>query len=86
MDAADLARALDIQARAINGDKLAMACQHAQLPGYLHSIRFCQLAVCDFSTTCENGVIVANPPYGCRLSDQAMVRQLTCEMGLPFAP
>lgn len=77
---------LDIQARVINGDKLYMAKQYAQQAGYLHSIRFKQLAVKDFSTTKENGVMLSNPPYGKRLSDQAMVRQLTKEMGQALSP
>ena len=86
MDAADFDRELDIQASDINGDMIDMAKLNAQQAGLLHSIRFKQLAVKDFSTTKENGVIVANPPYGKRLSDQAMVRQLYKEMGQAFAP
>ena len=86
MDAADFDRELDIQASDINGDMIDMAKLNAQQAGLLHSIRFKQLAVKDFSTTKENGVIFANPPYGKRLSDQAMVRQLYKEMGQAFAP
>ena len=86
MDAADFDRELDIQASDINGDMIDMAMLNAQQAGLLHSISFKQLAVKDFSTTKENGVIVANPPYGKRLSDQAMVRQLYKEMGQAFAP
>ena len=86
MDQADFDRELDIQASDINGDMIDMAKLNAQQAGLLHSIRFKQLAVKDFSTTKENGVIVANPPYGKRLNDQAMVRQLYAEMGQAFAP
>ncbi|MDB1565096.1 THUMP domain-containing class I SAM-dependent RNA methyltransferase [Lacticaseibacillus paracasei] len=86
MDQADFDRELDIQASDINGDMIDMAKLNAQQAGLLHSIQFKQLAVKDFSTTKENGVIVANPPYGKRLNDQAMVRQLYAEMGRAFAP
>ena len=86
MDQTDFDRELDIQARDINGDMIEMAKLNAQQAGLLHSIQFKQLAVKDFSTTKENGVIVANPPYGKRLNDQAMVRQLYAEMGQAFAP
>lgn len=86
MDQADFDRELDIQASDINGDMIDMAKLNAQQAGLLHSIQFRQLAVKDFSTSKENGVIVANPPYGKRLNDQAMVRQLYAEMGQAFAP
>lgn len=86
MDQADFDRELDIQASDINGDMIDMAKLNAQQAGLLHSIQFKQLAVKDFSTTKENGVIVANPPYGKRLNDQAMVRQLYAEVGQAFAP
>ena len=86
MGQADFDRELDIQASDINGDMIEMAKLNAQQAGLLHSIQFKQLAVKDFSTTKENGVIVANPPYGKRLNDQAMVRQLYAEMGQAFAP
>ncbi len=86
MDQADFDRELDIQASDINGDMIDMAKLNVQQAGLLHSIQFKQLAVKDFSTTKENGVIVANPPYGKRLNDQAMVRQLYAEMGQAFAP
>ena len=86
MDQADFDRELDIQASDINGDMIDMAKLNAQQAGLLHSIQFKQLAVKDFSTTKENGVIVANPPYGKRLNDQAMDRQLYSEMGQEFAP
>lgn len=86
MDQADFDRELDIQASDINGDMIEMAKLNAQQAGLLHSIQFKQLAVKDFSTTKENGVIVANPPYGKRLNDPAMVRQLYAEMGQAFAP
>lgn len=86
MDQADFDRELDIQASDINSDMIDMAKLNAQQAGLLHSIQFKQLAVKDFSTTKENGVIVANPPYGKRLNDQAMVRQLYAEMGQAFAP
>lgn len=86
MDQTDFDRELDIQASDINGDMIEMAKLNAQQAGLLHSIQFKQLAVKDFSTSKENGVIVANPPYGKRLNDQAMVRQLYAEMGQAFAP
>lgn len=36
----------------------------------LQDIKFKQVAVKDFATDLENGVIIANPPYGKRLKDR----------------
>ena len=49
-------------------------------------VSFKQLAVKDFKTDKLNGVIVANPPYGQRLSDQQSVRKLYREMGQTYKP
>ena len=49
-------------------------------------ISFKQMAVKDFKTDKLNGVIVANPPYGQRLSDQESVRKLYREMGVVYKP
>lgn len=59
---------------------------NADKAGVLHDVRFKQLAVRDFKTTVPNGVIVANPPYGKRLSDTASVRALYKQMGDVFRP
>lgn len=54
---------------------------NANEAGVLHDIQFKQLAVKDFKTDLTNGVIIANPPYGKRLSDQTQARVLYKEMG-----
>ena len=44
------------------------------------------MAAKDFKTDKEYGVIVANPPYGERLSDQESVRKLYRQMGDVYRP
>lgn len=86
MDAADWDQELAILGADINQQMIDIAQINAQQAGLLHSIRFKQLAVKDFHTDQPRGVIVANPPYGQRMSDQAAVRQLYREMGEVYRP
>ena len=59
---------------------------NAKNAGVLHDIEFKQLAAKDFKTTLKNGVIVANPPYGVRLSDQENAAKLYRQMGEVYRP
>lgn len=77
---------LDIWGYDIDGTMIEIAKQNALEAGLAASVNFKQLAVKDFKTTKEYGVIVANPPYGERLSDQESVRQLYRQMGQVYQP
>ncbi|EJE98989.1 THUMP domain-containing class I SAM-dependent RNA methyltransferase [Liquorilactobacillus mali] len=75
---------LDIAGYDIDGKMIDIAKLNAREAGLLHSIKFKQLALKDFRTEKKNGVIVANPPYGERLSDQTVVRELYKQMGQTY--
>lgn len=77
---------LDIWGYDIDGKMIDIAKQNALEAGLAASVNFKQMALKDFKTTKEYGVIVANPPYGERLSDQASVRQLYKQMGQVYQP
>ena len=63
-----------------------IAKKNARAAGLSQEITFKQLAVKDWHTDQINGVIVANPPYGERLSDQESVRELYRQMGELYRP
>ena len=63
-----------------------MAKLNAHNAGVLQDIRFKQVAVKDFATDLENGIIIANPPYGKRLKDKESANKLYEEMGNVFRP
>ncbi|MFC6169119.1 THUMP domain-containing class I SAM-dependent RNA methyltransferase [Loigolactobacillus jiayinensis] len=77
---------LDIMGADIDGSMIEIAKLNANEAGVLHDIDFKQLAVKDFRTEKHNGVIVANPPYGERLSDASSVHQLYQQMGDVYRP
>lgn len=77
---------LDIMGSDINGRMIEIAKANAEKIGLGESITFKQLALKDFSTDKEYGVMVANPPYGERLGEEESVRELYKEMGQVFRP
>ena len=77
---------LDIAGYDIDGRMINISKVNAKAAGVLHDIHFKQLAVKDFKTDKENGVIVANPPYGQRLSDRDSVHVLYEQMGKIYRP
>ncbi|MFD0897237.1 THUMP domain-containing class I SAM-dependent RNA methyltransferase [Loigolactobacillus binensis] len=77
---------LDIMGADIDGSMIDIAKLNANEAGVLHDIDFKQLAVKDFHTDKVNGVIVANPPYGERLSDAEAVHRLYAQMGEVYRP
>jgi len=83
---ADYDTPLQIFGSDIDGSMIEISKRNAQEAGLLQDIEFRQLDVRDFKTDLEDGVIVANPPYGERLSDQASVRELYKAMGQAFKP
>lgn len=85
-DLADYDRKLEITGLDIDGQMITISRLNARQAGLSKKITFKQQAVKDFKTTLTEGVIVANPPYGQRLSDQREVRQLYQQMGEVFRP
>ncbi|WP_354631299.1 THUMP domain-containing class I SAM-dependent RNA methyltransferase [Levilactobacillus brevis] len=83
---ADYDTPLQIFGSDIDEKMVAIAKRNAQEAGLSQDVTFSQLAVQDFKTELKHGVIVANPPYGERLSDQASVRELYKQMGQVFKP
>lgn len=77
---------LDITGYDIDQNMINISKRNALEAGLGDLISFKQMAVKDFKTDKLNGVIVANPPYGQRLSDQESVRKLYREMGVVYKP
>lgn len=73
-----------ILASDIDQSILQVAKLNAHNAGVLQNIRFKQVAVKDFRTDLQNGIIIANPPYGKRLKDQDTARNLYRQMGSVF--
>lgn len=81
LDAANYDVELDITGYDIDGQMIEIAKANARAAGLSQAITFKQLAVKDWHTDKLNGVLVANPPYGERMSDLASVRELYRQMG-----
>lgn len=75
-----------IYASDIDQSILEIAKVNAHNAGVLQDIEFKQVAVKDFTTDLENGIIIANPPYGKRLKDKESVERLYAEMGQTLRP
>ena len=77
---------LDIMGCDIDVRMVEIAKANAQAAGVAGDITFKQMRVQDLRSDKINGVIISNPPYGERLSDDAGVTKLYAEMGQVFAP
>ena len=77
---------LDIHGYDIDQNMIDIAQENCRAAGLTHDIAFKQLAVKDWHTDKINGVIVANPPYGERLSDHEAVHELYRQMGDIYRP
>ena len=77
---------LDIMGCDIDARMVEIAKANAQAAGIAGDITFKQMRVQDLRSDKINGVIISNPPYGERLSDDAGVTKLYAEMGQVFAP
>ena len=77
---------LDISGYDIDGSIIEIAKENAVQAGVQDIVNFKKMAVKDFKTDKINGVIVANPPYGERLSDKEHVHQLYQQMGKLYQP
>ncbi|MDK7161015.1 class I SAM-dependent RNA methyltransferase [Lactobacillus jensenii] len=70
-----------IWASDIDQSVLEYAKLNAHNAGVLQDIKFKQVAVKDFKTDLENGIIISNPSYGKRLKDRDGAHKLYEEMG-----
>lgn len=77
---------LDIHGYDIDQNMIDIAQENCRAAGLTHDIAFKQLAVKDWHTDKINGVIVANPPYGERLSDHEAVHEMYRQMGDIYRP
>ncbi|MGO4960684.1 class I SAM-dependent RNA methyltransferase [Jeotgalibaca porci] len=77
---------LDILGTDLDQNMIEIAKRNAEKAGVEDFIEFRQLALKDFKTDKEYGVIVSNPPYGERLDDQEYVENLYKQMGQAFKP
>lgn len=83
---ADYDTPLDITGYDIDQNMIDIATANASEAGLSADITFKQLALKDWHTDKINGVLIANPPYGERLSDQESVRELYRQMGTVYRP
>ncbi|UQS86606.1 class I SAM-dependent RNA methyltransferase [Nicoliella spurrieriana] len=83
---ADYDTELQIFASDIDGKMVEATNRNAQEAGLQYDIQTKQLAVQDFKTDLINGVIIANPPYGERMSDKESIIRLYHQMGRVFKP
>ena len=77
---------LDIMGCDIDARMVEIAKANAQAAGVAGDITFKQMRVQDLRSDKINGVIISNPPYGERLSDDEGVTKLYAEMGQIFEP
>lgn len=77
---------LDILGTDIDGSMIEIAKRNAEKAGVADQIVFKQMQLSDFKTNKENGVIVANPPYGDRLLSEEQAQALYAQMGATYKP
>ena len=68
----------------IRADALKIARYHARKAGVEDCIRFSEKDARKFKSDLKYGVLVCNPPYGERLSDEKQVRALMSDFGKAF--
>ena len=75
---------LDIFASDLNPKAISIAEYHAKQAGVYEFIRFKTADARDFKTQKRYGVLLSNPPYGERLSDEKEVQALMRDLGKTF--
>ena len=75
---------LNIYGTDIDGDMIHLAQANADKAGVSDSIRFIQSDLNDFSIEEDYGILIANPPYGDRLSNTDAVHTLYRQMGQKY--
>ncbi|MBQ8322916.1 MAG: class I SAM-dependent RNA methyltransferase [Clostridia bacterium] len=74
----------DIYGGDINPEAISIAKYHAKRAGVEKYIRFEVADARKFTSENKYGVLISNPPYGERLSDETQVRSLMRELGKTF--
>lgn len=77
---------LDILGFDIDETMVKIAERNALAAGVAHNVTFKQLAVKDFTTDKDFGIMISNPPYGDRMGEEEAVHRLYREMGDVFRP
>ena len=77
-------RKLQIFASDINPEAVSIAKYHAKRAGVEHCIHFSVADARQFTCAIPYGVLVSNPPYGERLSDEKDVQKLMSNFGKTF--
>ena len=77
---------LDILGADIDSSMIEIAKQNAIKAGVADQIEFKQMQLKDFRTKKENGIIVANPPYGDRLLSEEQAQAIYKQMCETYAP
>ena len=75
---------LQIFASDVNPKAISIAKYHAERAGATDKIRFSVADARKFTCNIPYGVMISNPPYGERLSDEAEVRKLMADFGKTF--
>jgi putative N6-adenine-specific DNA methylase len=75
---------LQIYASDINPEAVSIAKYHAKRAGVDKYIRFSVMDARKFTCAAKYGVLLSNPPYGERLSDEKEVRLLMKDLGKTF--
>lgn len=75
---------LNIYGTDIDGDMIHLAQANADKAGVSDSIRFIQSDLNDFSIEEDYGILIANPPYGDRLSNTDAAHTLYRQMGQKY--
>ena len=86
-EAADIrlqTRSLKIYASDVNPQAISIAKYHAKQAGVEEFIRFSVADARNFKSDEKYGVLICNPPYGERLSDEKSVQQLMRDFGKAF--
>lgn len=75
---------LNIFASDIDENMIDVAKLNADGAGVLHDINFKHVAVKDLKIDMDDGVLISNPPYGIRMSEEEQVHKLYEQMGDTF--
>lgn len=83
-DLRTLDQKIEVYGSDINPEAIKIAKYHAERAGVGKYIRFCVADMKDFRSDSRYGVLLSNPPYGERLSDEEGVKQLYRDFGRMF--
>lgn len=84
-DMADYSKKTEIYAADINPKAISIAEYHAKRAGVEKYIRFETRDMRSFTASEPYGVVLSNPPYGERLSDEAEIKKLYKDLGAVYS-